>query len=246
MQAVAQEAVWSLFAIIPVSAGQRETSDHIEHETGAVTPVYHVTHLRNLQSIVRLGGPWSDADRDSRGLAPVNIAHTHIKRRRAIRSVDRPPGGTLDQYVPFYFAPRSPMLYSIGRGNVEGYNEGQRPIVHLVTSVERIQRQQLPFLFTDGHAAELVSEFFDDLARLDQIDWQIMRERYWADTQEDGDRSRRRQAEFLVHHFIPWVLVEAIGVMDPRTTLEVEALLARSGHIPPVTVRRDWYYEGFR
>lgn len=89
-----------------------------------MTAIYHITHLRNLRSIIRLDGLWSDADRDDMGLAPVNIAHAHIKRRRAQRRVDHTPGGTLDEYVPFYFAPRSPMLYSIGRGNVEGYNEG--------------------------------------------------------------------------------------------------------------------------
>lgn len=115
-----------------------------------------------------------------------------------------------------------------------------------MTSVERIQRRQLPFLFTDGHAAELVSEFFKDLARLDRVDWQIMRARYWADTQEDGDRSRRRQAEFLVHHFFPWTLVEGIGVRDPRTALEVEALLAGTRHVPAVSVRPDWYYEQYQ
>jgi hypothetical protein len=30
------------------------------------------------------------------------------------------------------------MLYTIHRGNVEGYSEGQLPVLHLVTSVEKV------------------------------------------------------------------------------------------------------------
>ena len=76
------------------------------------TPIFHITHVENLASIIREGGLRCDREAAERGLAEVGIAHQHIKDRRAGRRVPLPPGGTLDDYVPFYFAPRSPMLYS--------------------------------------------------------------------------------------------------------------------------------------
>ena len=95
--------------------------------------------------------------------------------------------------MPFYFAPRSPLLYTINRGNVPGYAGGQAPILHLVSSAQRIEATGLGFVFTDGYAIMSLTEFFHDLGQLDRIDWQLMRARQWADTQTDSDRKRRRQ-----------------------------------------------------
>lgn len=207
-----------------------------------MTPIYHITHIRNLTSIIDQNGLCCDILTAERALLPVGIAHSHIKERRARRQVLAGPGGTLADYVPFYFAPRSPMLYALNQGAVAGYTEGQRPIMHLVTSAETIVHQQLPFAFTDGHADVALSRYFDDLQALDQVDWQVMQETFWNDTAEDGDRKRRRQAEFLVHHFFPWTLIEEIGVMTRQMAHDVQQILQTSAHRPQVTVSSRWYY----
>ena len=94
------------------------------------------------------------------------------------------------------------MLYSIRGGFVEGYSEGQDPIVHLEATVEAVARTGLAFAFTDGHAELAVTDYFDDLTKLPEIvDWEVMRSEYWNDTADQPDRKRKRQAEFLVHHF---------------------------------------------
>ncbi len=135
------------------------------------------------------------------------------------------------------------MLYSIHGGFVEGYSEGQDPIVHLEASVEAVVRTGLAFAFTDGHAEMAVSDCFDDLTELsEKVDWEVMRSKYWNDTVDQPDRKRKRQAEFLVHHFAPWTLVHRIGVRTVAMRQEVEAMLAVSAHQPNVEVRVDWYY----
>ena len=135
------------------------------------------------------------------------------------------------------------MLYTINRGNVQGYTEGQKPVVHLVTSVEAATALDRAWVFTDGHAEMFLSEFFDDLARLrDGVDWTVMRSRYWHDTADDGDRKRRRQAEFLVREFFPWDAIEQIGVINRDIGREVEAALLRAGHRPAIVIQPDWYY----
>lgn len=171
-----------------------------------------------------------------------NIAHHSIRLRRESTVVPCGPGGKLVDYVPFYFAPRSPMLYTIHRNNVEGYSEGQHPIVHLVSSTQAVKESRRDFVFTDGHATMELTEFFDELRHLDRIDWDVMGLRYWYDTDVYPDRKRKRQAEFLVYQFCPWELVFEIGVIDSTMQEQVRANLERTAHQPIVTVRPDWYY----
>jgi len=81
-----------------------------------MTPVYHVTHVSNLPGMLADGGLTCVAKLRQRGASAYrDIAYPHIQDRRANKGVPCGPGGTLADYVPFYFAPRSPMLYTIWR-----------------------------------------------------------------------------------------------------------------------------------
>jgi ssDNA thymidine ADP-ribosyltransferase, DarT len=205
-----------------------------------MTPIYHITHFSHLGSIIREGG--LRCDRDAQALCSVPIGHAHIKARRMRRPVRLHPGGTLGDYVPFYFAPRSPMLYAIDRGAVEGYAGGQTEVVHLVTSVETVSEGRLAWLFTEGHAEIEYTEFFNDLKDLDKIDWALMHERYWHETNSDPDRKRRRQAEFLVHRFVPWSMVDYVGVRNDPMRETVLQQIRAAPHRPQVGVEAGWYY----
>jgi hypothetical protein len=207
-----------------------------------MTAIYHITHLRNLPNIIRDGGLWCDHIVSQGNLAHVSIAHQHIKERRAQKEVHCAAGGNLADYVPFYFAPRSPMLYAIHKGNVAGYQGGQAAVLHLVASAEQVEKSSFSFAFTDGHAEMNISRFFTGLRDLEHIDWKIMRETYWADTLEDGDRKRRRQAEFLVHRFFPLGLVETIGVINQEAAAQVMGLLSSLEPQITVQVQPTWYY----
>jgi len=208
-----------------------------------LTKLYHITHIRNLGSIIERSGIMCDNAMNKDDIKHVGIAHMHIKERRARKRVPIEPGGTLADYVPFYFAPRSPMLYASYTGFVEGYSEGQGAILHLVTSVETVLAKKLPFVFTDGHAEMAISRFFRDVSDLDKVDWEVMKAIYWNDTEQDNDRSRRRQAEFLVHDFSPWKLIEQIGVMNDTMADRVDKVLSSfKGTSPAVTVQQKWYY----
>ncbi len=208
-----------------------------------MTAIYHITHIRNLPSIIGADGLHCDQTRMDNSLASVSIAHQHIKDRRANRKVPISPGGTLANYVPFYFAPRSPMLFAISKNQVDGYTSGQAPILHLESDAESVARAGVPFTFTDGHAEMAVSEFSSDISALrSKIDWSLMNSRYWNDTVEYPDRKRKRQAEFLLHAFAPWTLIMSIGVINQQLKEEVEAILSPSQHRPPVKITPNWYY----
>jgi len=136
------------------------------------------------------------------------------------------------------------MLYAISNGFIEGYTNGQDEIIHLVVDAEKIDRNGLPYTFTDMHAVMIMCRFFTDLVHLDQIDWKLMRSRYWFDTNDYPDRKQRRQAEFLVYSQLEWNFIEEIGVRLERTSRQVREIIeqTKTTHIPDINVHREWYY----
>lgn len=207
------------------------------------TLIYHITHLENLASILSSDGLLAVNFLRAGGLTYTNLAYENIQDRRARISVPCGAGGVLHDYVPFHFAPRSPMLYTLYRGNVPGYEDGQSSIIHLVSSVEKVHQSDRPFTFTDGHAIMNYSDFYDDINLLDQvIDWEVMEAKYWNDTDDDPNRRCKRQAEFLIHEFVPWDLIIGIGVINQTIQQEVWKILQTADQDSPVRVRSTWYY----
>ena len=153
---------------------------------------------------------------------------------RAVRVAAR---GVVGDYVPFYFCPRSVMLYVLHRGH-PGYDGGQRPIVHLVSDVSTAVALGRPWAFTDRNAAVAYAGQYDDLADLDKIDWGVMPKRDWSSELI----KEPRQAEVLVHDFFPWTAVREVGVIDATMKVTVEAALRGAAHQPAVNVYPQWYY----
>jgi len=203
--------------------------------------LFHITHINNLSSILRHGGLWSDAERLAQGWESVNIAHQALKERR-MRTQVPVTGGMLGDYVPFYFCNRSPMLYAIHTGNVQGYSDGQAAVVYLVTSLGMVLQGDRAWCFTDGHAVEAITGFYDSVTKLNKIDWNLIQNWSWRNTEEDNDRKRRKQAECLVKTSFPWSWVEKIGVKDAQHQSHVMALLDGQVHRPPVVLEPKWYY----
>jgi len=207
--------------------------------------LYHITHLDNLASIIERGGLWSDAERIRQGLEHQNVGLTEIKQSRLHeREVNCHPGTMVGEYVPFYFCPRSIMLYLLHRGNRQGltYTGGQRPIVHLVANLERTVAwadvHAVRWAFSNRNAGTAYAEFFADLAQLERINWDAVQATDFRDPQiKDG-----KQAEFLLCGRFPWELVERIGVMDPDIAGRLQPVLGDEAGNPVVEIRREWYY----
>jgi hypothetical protein len=205
--------------------------------------LYHITSIDNLAKIINSEEIKSKNRLLHQRISPVDIAYEGIQDKRARTPVHLAMGGVLHDYVPFYFAPRSPMLCAINQGKVRNYQAGQTPLLHLVTNAFDIAEIGWSYVFTDGHATMAYTEFYEDLDALPHvIDWEIMEAKYWKDTDEDGDRKRRRQAEFLVYDFLPWELINHIGVINSTIRTQVLELLQHSVHKPTVSVHRNWYY----
>jgi hypothetical protein len=79
----------------------------------------------------------------------VSIGNSELIDKRARHAVPVPPGGLLNDYIPFYFTPFSVMMRNIrsGRGGVQQRSNDE--IVILVSSLHHITKKGLPFLFTN-------------------------------------------------------------------------------------------------
>lgn len=204
--------------------------------------LFHITHYENLTSILKHGGLSAYSQMDNKHLIYQNIAHNDIQDRRATTPIPIAPYGNLHDYVPFYFAPRSPMLYAIKQGRVQGLTGSQEQIIYFVTKTDSIKNAGLLFVFTDGHAIMSFTDFFSDLTDITHIDWNIMNEKYWNDTIDDPDRKRRRQAEFLVHQFIGLEHFLGIIVKNSNMKEKIEKILDENSIKLPVLIKQNFYF----
>lgn len=217
-----------------------------------MTPIYHVTHIRNLTGILSEGVVVCDRDASIRNLCEQSIAYHQIKERRMRRRVARllggriAAGGVLADYVPFYFTNRSPMLGAIHTGKVEHYEGGQEAVIYLVAYVEEVAQTDAVWCFTNGHAVEQMTDFYDDLDELKKVDWDAVKTWRWGGRwlQSDPDILRRKQAEFLVHYRFRWELVRKIAVANTKMKRKVTSILEETAEMPHpfVTVESKWYY----
>jgi hypothetical protein len=204
-----------------------------------VARIYHFTDVDNLEHILEAGKLRCHAMAD----CAIDVADSTIKSRRMTKRVPCGPGGMVGDYVPFYFAPRSPMLFRIQHDGVEGVSSDPRRLVYFVSSTQTVLGAGCRCVFTDGNAATTITDFYDDLDLLDQVvDWPLMRARYWSNTREDGDRRRRRQAEFLVHGTVPLTLIHELGVYAPDVETSVQQIVVASGRNTTICVRPGWYF----
>ncbi|MDX2034154.1 MAG: DUF4433 domain-containing protein [Blastocatellia bacterium] len=225
--------------------GRLATPGPMMEQVPAQPKIYHITHLHNLPRIVEAGGLWSDAERIARGLDCRIVGMSEIKRRRLEElDVHCHPGTKVGQYVPFYFCPRSIMLFILHKANHPDlqYRAGQRPIVHLQAdlqkTIEWAETCAMPWAFSTSNAGTKYANFYGSLDQLNEVNWAAIAANDWkASAVKEG-----KQAEFLIRDWFPWFLVEKIGVIDRAVSQEVENLLPNVSHLPLVSIERDWYY----
>ncbi len=208
------------------------------------TWILHFTHLDNLAAIVDHGLS-SDTSVQSSGHLVVEAGNMGIKSRRRNRVVDLSPGGTVADYTPFYFAPRSPMLFSLHKGNVPTFCEDTRDLIYLATTTEALAEQELTLIVSDRNAVLDYATMAYEPDCDDLVDWDLMNVRYWADTAEDPDRRERRMAECLVWEPVEFTNFSVI-VVHGKTQYDVVTSLLRKLGVSDadcsVQINRDWYF----
>jgi hypothetical protein len=187
----------------------------------------------------------SDAKRIELGLSCEIVGMSQIKERR-LKKIEVPchAGTRVGDYVPFYFCPRSIMLYILHKGNHPdlNYKEGQAPIVHLQADFHRTIRwadeRDIRWAFSDCNAGSEFAQFFKSVDDLEEVNWGAVQ----ATDFRDIAVKEGKQAEFLLWESFPWTLIENTGVIDARRCAAVGEVLASATHRPPVKIQQGWYY----
>jgi hypothetical protein len=205
---------------------------------------YHFSHVDNLDSILESGGLCCDTTVDSERKLVTETADATLKQKRRAKRVAIEPGGVLADYVPFYFASTSPMLYRVCTGWKVTRQAPQSDLIFFVVETGHIQQAGHQVVISDGHPLAAFSEFWPVECMQEKVSWDVMEGNQWNDTDEDSDRKRRRQAEFLVHHFVPMGHLEYLVCKEPKVQERVEERLRAAGHNTPVLSMPDKYYPG--
>ena len=203
--------------------------------------IFHITHIDRLQSILEEGYLFSDVEVGRRQLSGTGIGLPHIKERRSAKQLLTKPKLTVGECVPFYFCPRSVMLFAIHKRNPHlPYSQGQEPVIHfrgyLHEAAEWAEESDLHWAFTSINAADQVAEDWGSLDELNRINWEVVYAREWH-----GNRSEK-QAEFLLEQRFPCSLFNCIGVHNQGIKDQVEMLLSKLSCDIPVCLKPNWYY----
>jgi hypothetical protein len=189
--------------------------------------LFHITAIANLPDVFANGALLSKNSVAANGIGYENIAHQGAQGARSVKAVPNPPSGNIHDFVPFYFAPRSPMLYALAHGQ--------------------------PFVFYDRNATLAYSQPYTDLARLDQVAWDLITEQpqmdgycqFWQSNASNPrfvDRMEKRMAEFLVKSRVPLAAVTRIGVINSTKQQEVSQIVAEYNLTIPTVLMPSWYF----
>jgi hypothetical protein len=203
--------------------------------------VFRIIHVSNVEYLLTHGIFTKQSDQADPDY--INIGDGTLIAQRKDYPVDiSPPGGTLGEYIPFYFGPLSPMLFNIKTGFRRIGILSQEDILYICCKVELLTENCSAWCYTDGHAKHTITEFYNNLEHLDAIDWDIVSEKYWRNTEDDSDRLRRKQAEFLVKYHVPVNCIDKIIVLNEEKQNYVQNIIQRLGLGIEVTINPNYHF----
>jgi ssDNA thymidine ADP-ribosyltransferase, DarT len=187
----------------------------------------------------------SDAEALKQSLTHEVVGIGDIKKRRLEScKVKCYPDTMVGEYVPFYFCPRSIMLYLLHKGNHANlaYTGGQRPIVHLEADLTQVlnwaQENQIRWAFTNQNASAVYAQFYNQIDQFGQIHWDHVHERNW----QDALIKEHKQAEYLHYGTFPCHLFSRIIVIDERVQQFATERISEAKNVPPVVIEPEYYY----
>ena len=195
---------------------------------------FHMTDISNVESILQ-NGLLCTNERIRRGIAHTDVANGVIQERRSNTPVTCGHGGTVHDYVPFYFTSISPMLLSL----VLSKNYEQADMVFICLKIDKLL--SLDAIFTDASANTVVPpNFYDDVARLSLLSWDKIDDRRWR--WDDVEERHRKMAEVLIYNRVDPLDIEAIVVSNGDHKRKVEKFLSATGLSIRVCYEQDGVY----
>ena len=202
--------------------------------------IWRIVHRNNLPWILDNGLHCGNCD--IRSVQWITIGNAELISKRANHIVLLPPGGTLNDYVPFYFTPFSVMLKNIQSGWGGIQNRSNEEIIILVSSLYHIHASGLPFLFTDSHAYSTLAMFYNSLEDLNKVDWSLLQRRDFRRDPDDPRKLDRYQAEALIYKTCPVSHLLGLVCYNESIRKELNQQIQMRGLELQVHARPGWYF----
>jgi hypothetical protein len=203
---------------------------------------YRITHRDNLAHILKHGL----VNKNHINADPnfVAIGNPEIIDVRSTTLVNLEGYGYIGEYVPFYFTPRSIMLFNI----VTGYyapkvlRRAKEEILVLRCLIE-VLVQKNRWFFTNGQANDEETSHYNQLHYLDKLDWECIQNSNFSKSDGDYDRQRRYQAEFLVYDALDVSSIEAICVYSEKMKLWAQKQVNDAGKMINILVHKPYFFD---
>ncbi len=204
--------------------------------------VFRIIPIQNLEYILRDGLYCKSAGKKDKRF--VTIGSKEIITQRDTRIVKCYPDSVVNDYVPFYFSVRTPMLYNIKTGvGVPAFP--QEDIIYLCCKLNELATDDFQWCYTNGNAAKAISKFFRKLDDIDnKVDWRSIHTTDFRDENADGDedRIRKKHAEFLVKEHVPVNYIRRIVVLNQTKKEQIEAILEEFNLSIDVIIKTKFYF----
>ena len=199
--------------------------------------LFRMTHVENIPHILIYGITHRNSSNANPNYKPIGD-HSLIRTRDEFII---PDGRRLGDFIPFYFGPRTPMLYVIQNGFNGVTKTDPHDVVYCVSNIAKIVQTGNEIIFTNGHPIVGLTEFFDweSIGTIDQlVNQNDVKADFWK-PEEDLDLKRRKEAEFLVLGDLPLEVINGYIVYSEKA----KNILVEYGiHERQVFVSEKYYF----
>jgi hypothetical protein len=203
--------------------------------------LYRMVHIDNIPHILQYGITHRQSAEANPHFIAIGDATLILTRDKRYIEIDNGESSkssttfiTLGDFIPFYFGVRMPMLYVIQKGgNFVEKATAPENIIYLVCALADVTNLPTTYYFTDGHATDRLTSFYDSSKLFDLpniINWDAIKTRQWAGN-DNLDIKRQKQAEFLVDSNIPSSFIVGFGCYNNQAKEKLTAFGCNSDKI---------------
>jgi hypothetical protein len=198
---------------------------------------YHFSSIENLDSIIELG-LLSTNQKLQRGVTHVDVAAAGIQCRRGAMEVPGSEGRHVHDYVPFYFAQKTPMQLSV----ILKKNVDQQFLIYFAVPLRIIDSRQGVFFTSASANTDIPPPFFcsAESDRLGDLNWGIIDHNKWK--YPDDNERHQKMAELLVPDLVSMADVAYIVAWNDGFAQIIRDRFAEKGVPCPKVVCNSWHY----
>lgn len=199
--------------------------------------IFRITHIQNLAWIMDNGLHCQSSLVSDPDFTP--IGRTSLIEQRTDLPIRHKSGGNLSDYIPFYFVPKTPMLYNIVTGRGVRLRTPEE-IVVIISSIHKALGFGAEVIFTDRAAYMETANFHHELAKLASLPWVAFNRFDFKRQVDDLDAFDRYRAEALVKRHLPIQGILAIGVFRQYAEPQVNKIVRERSAAVNVVCRPHW------